>query len=63
MGDIYSVTGVHLVQLENRQLKIKKIKKLQIGSFFFIAGRYGKKIIILIFSEYLTQFSILLYFN
>ncbi len=56
---IDSVIGVHLVQLENRQLKIKKIKKLQIGSVFFFAGRYGIKKIILIFSEYLTQFLIL----
>ncbi len=47
MGDIDSVTGVHLGQLENRQLKIEKIKKLNIGSFFLfvsIAGRYGKGI-------------------
>ncbi len=29
MGDIDSVTGVNLVQLENRQLKIGKLKKLQ----------------------------------
>ncbi len=34
MGDIDSVTGVQLVQLENRQLKIEKIKK--IGSFFYL---------------------------
>ncbi len=29
-GDIDSVTGVHLVQLENRQLKIEKFNKLYI---------------------------------
>ncbi len=34
MRDIDSVTGVHLVQLENRQLKIDKCKKYKIGSFF-----------------------------
>ncbi len=58
MGDIDSVTGVHLVQLENRQLKIEKIKKLKIGRFFLfvsIAGRYGKKKKILIVSEHLTN--------
>ncbi len=46
MGDIDSVTGVHLVQLENRQLQIEKLKKLKKLKFFLfvsIAGRYGKK--------------------
>ncbi len=58
MGDIDSVTGFHLVQLENRQLKIEKLKKLKIGRFFLfvsIAGQYGKKNKILIFSEHLTN--------
>ncbi len=47
MGDIDSVTGVHLVQLENRQLqieKLKKCKKLKFFLFVSIAGRYGEKI-------------------
>ncbi len=47
MGDIDSVTGVSFSSvIENRQLKIEKIKKLKIGRFFLfvsIAGRYGKK--------------------
>ncbi len=58
MGDIDSVTGVHLVQLENRQLqieKLKKLKKIEVFLFVSIAGRYGKKNLILIFSENLTN--------
>ncbi len=54
MGDIDSVTGVNLVQLENRQLKILKIKKLKIWSFFLLLGDMAKKKI-LIFSEYLPN--------
>ncbi len=57
MGDIDSVTGVNLVKLDKRQLKIEKLKELQILRFFLfvsIAGRYGKKNV-LIFSEYLTN--------
>ncbi len=43
MGDIDSVTGVHLVQLENRQLKIEKLKESKnIFLFVSIAERYGK---------------------
>ncbi len=36
MGDKDIVTGVNLVQLENRQLNIEKFKKLHIGSFFYL---------------------------
>ncbi len=32
MGDIDSVSGVHIVQLEKRQLKIEKFK------YFFLGG-------------------------
>ncbi len=35
MGDIDSVTGVHLGQLENRQLKIEKNKEIKYWTFFF----------------------------
>ncbi len=34
MGDIESVTGVHLIQLENRQLKIEKCNKKKLEGFF-----------------------------
>ncbi len=46
MGDIDSVTGVHLVQLENRQLKIEKLKKyiyLFIFNLFILLGGMAKK--------------------
>ncbi len=58
MGDIDSVTDVHLVQLEKRQLKIEKLKKLNIGSSFYLfllLGDMAKKKYIYIFSEYLTN--------
>ncbi len=43
MGEIDSVTVVHLVQLENRQLKIEKLKESKnIFLFVSIAERYGK---------------------
>ncbi len=56
MGDIDSVTGVNLVQLEKRPLKIEKLKKLKIGSFFicfycWVIWQY----IYFFFSEYLTN--------
>ncbi len=57
MGDIDSVTGVHLVQLENRQLKIEKLKKyiyLFIFNLFILLGGMAKKKI-MIFSEHLTN--------
>ncbi len=53
MGDIDSVTGVHL---EKRQLKIKKTKTSEVFFLFVsIVGRYGKKINKMLFSEYLTN--------
>ncbi len=58
MGDIDSVTGVHLGQLENRQLKIEKIKKLNIGSFFlicFYCWAIWQRNKIWILSEHLTN--------
>ncbi len=64
MGDVDSITGVHLVQLENRQLKIKKFKKLKIGRFFYLfilLGNMAKKN--LDFIRTLDQFSILYDFN
>ncbi len=36
MGYIDSVIGVNLVQFENRQLKIEKLKKCKIGKFFYL---------------------------
>ncbi len=59
MGDIDSDTGVNLVQLENRQSKIKKIKKLKIGSFFFYCWAIWQKKIILDFLRIFDQFLIL----
>ncbi len=61
MGDIDSVTDVHLVQFEKRQLKIEKLKKLNIGSFFnlfLLLGDMAKKIYIC-FLRIFDQFSIL----
>ncbi len=55
----------NLLQSENRQLKIEKLKKLKIGSFFLfvsIAGRYDKKKK-LDFLRTFDQFSILYDFN
>ncbi len=51
MGDVYSVTNVHLVQLENRQLKIEKCE------VFF------KFVSIADFLRTFDQFSILYDFN
>ncbi len=54
MGDIDSVTDVHLVQLEKRQLKIEKFKKLNIGSSFYLfllLSDMAKKKYIYIFSQ------------
>ncbi len=65
MGYIDSVTGVHLVQLENRQLKIEKCKKLKIGSFFclfLLLGNMAKQLN-LDFVRIFDQFSILCNFN
>ncbi len=66
MGDIDSVTGVHLVSvIENRQLKIEKLKKLKIGSFFYLfllLLGYGKKKKLDCLRTF-DQFSILYDFN
>ncbi len=65
MGDIDSVTGVHLVQLENRQLqieKLKKFKKLKFFCLFLLLGDTGKKLN-LDFLRKFDQFSILYDFN
>ncbi len=65
MGDIDSVTGVHLVQLENRQLqieKLKKLKKLKFFCLFLLLGDTAKKLN-LDFLRKFDQFSILYDFN
>ncbi len=59
MGDIDSITGVYLVQLENRQLQIKEIKKLNLFfDLFLLLGNMAKKYI-LDFLRTFVQFSIL----